>query len=327
MSERIQDRMVGRWGSVLPLCGIPSEFLKNKHGPCPMCGGKDRFRYDDRGGNGTWYCSHCGAGNGVDLVMKFKGIPFIDAKREIERHIGESFVTPIRASKSEAEKEEKCRDQMAAVWGRARFLDGHDLASQYLISRGIWLDRWPPYLRYVSDLPHYAEGTKERTIHPAMLAKFAAPDGTRSHLHRTYLTENGKKAALVPSKSMMPGKTPSGGAVRLFPAGETLGIAEGIETALSAAILFGVPVWSALTSGGVARWVPPKSTRCVMIFADNDANFAGLDAAGSLAHRLSLEGVHVDLRLPADHGDWNDELASQGMPREPFRLPGQIEVA
>ena len=57
----------GRWGYILPALGMPEEFLKDKHGACPMCGGKDRFRYDNKQGRGTWICNQCGAGDGYSL--------------------------------------------------------------------------------------------------------------------------------------------------------------------------------------------------------------------------------------------------------------------
>ena len=41
---------------------------RNLIGTCPMCGGKDRFRFDDKGGRGTWICSQCGAGDEIELV-------------------------------------------------------------------------------------------------------------------------------------------------------------------------------------------------------------------------------------------------------------------
>jgi putative DNA primase/helicase len=85
--ERIQDRMRGRWKSVLPLLGLDSSYFTGKHGPCPLCRdhGKDRWRFDDKGGEGTWYCNRCGAGNGIDLVMKLRGVIFIEAVKLLEQ--------------------------------------------------------------------------------------------------------------------------------------------------------------------------------------------------------------------------------------------------
>ena len=53
-----------------PSLGVPAKALTNRHGPCPVCGGKDRFRFDDKGGRGTWICSTCGAGDGIELVKR-----------------------------------------------------------------------------------------------------------------------------------------------------------------------------------------------------------------------------------------------------------------
>ena len=47
-------RWAGGAGSS-PSLGVPAKALTNRHGPCPICGGKDRFRFDDKGGRGTGY--------------------------------------------------------------------------------------------------------------------------------------------------------------------------------------------------------------------------------------------------------------------------------
>lgn len=40
----------GNWKSILRQTGVPESALSGKHSPCPGCGGKDRFRFDDREG-------------------------------------------------------------------------------------------------------------------------------------------------------------------------------------------------------------------------------------------------------------------------------------
>src|SRR5215467_14624886 len=82
------ERARGRWREILPLFGIDSRFLKNKHGPCPLCGGKDRFRFDDKNGEGTYYCNQCGPGPGVMLLRKKHRWDHATACREIERILG-----------------------------------------------------------------------------------------------------------------------------------------------------------------------------------------------------------------------------------------------
>ncbi|EKW84844.1 zinc-binding domain of primase-helicase family protein, partial [Escherichia coli 97.0007] len=57
----------GHWSRILPALGV--NVLKNRHQPCPVCAGKDRFRFDDQEGRGTWFCNQCGAGDGLGMVL------------------------------------------------------------------------------------------------------------------------------------------------------------------------------------------------------------------------------------------------------------------
>ncbi len=63
----------GRWLEILAALGIDENYLRNRHGPCPICGGKDRFRWDNKWDNGEYYCQQCGPGNGMLLLRKLKG--------------------------------------------------------------------------------------------------------------------------------------------------------------------------------------------------------------------------------------------------------------
>ncbi|QGP53365.1 DNA primase TraC [Piscirickettsia salmonis] len=75
----------GKWRNILPSLGVGQEYLTGRHSPCPCCGGKDRFRFDNKEGRGTYFCNQCGAGNGLDLVMKLNGWNFRHASNEISR--------------------------------------------------------------------------------------------------------------------------------------------------------------------------------------------------------------------------------------------------
>ena len=46
--EPLADRARGRWAAILPQLGVSPSALTGKHGPCPLCGGRDRFRFDDK---------------------------------------------------------------------------------------------------------------------------------------------------------------------------------------------------------------------------------------------------------------------------------------
>ncbi len=71
----------GHWPRILPALGV--KVIKNRHMPCPVCQGTDRFRFDDIDGRGTWICNQCGAGDGMDLVKKALSITFIEAAARV----------------------------------------------------------------------------------------------------------------------------------------------------------------------------------------------------------------------------------------------------
>jgi putative DNA primase/helicase len=301
--ERIQDRAIGRWRNLLPAIGIHEQFLSRKHGPCPMCGGTDRFRWDDKAGSGSFYCNQCGAGSGVDLVMKFKGMTFIEAKRLIEEHLPSAVVEVPKAKRSSDNI-----DRLESVWRAALPLDGDDPASLYLARRGLSFEGVAS-LRWIAKFSYYHDD-KSKTEHPVMLALFVGPDRAKHTIQYTYLDSNGRKAEVPKPRKLAPAQIPHGGAVRLAPSADTMGIAEGVETAMAASKLFDVPVWSALSAGGMLKWQPPITARNIIVFGDNDANCTGQAAAWSLAHRLNIEGLRAEVRIPDLEGDWNDVLGA-----------------
>jgi len=93
---KVTDLANGHWPSILgALAGLSADQLTDKHQPCPLCGGKDRYRFDDQDGTGSWYCNKCGGkdqagggGTGMDLLMRRTGWEFKEAARRIEQHLG-----------------------------------------------------------------------------------------------------------------------------------------------------------------------------------------------------------------------------------------------
>lgn len=76
----------GQWQNILSNLG--AEVPLNTHTACPHCGGKDRFRFDDKDGNGTFICSQCGSGDGLDLVQRVLGGSVTEAAYEVAGIIG-----------------------------------------------------------------------------------------------------------------------------------------------------------------------------------------------------------------------------------------------
>jgi putative DNA primase/helicase len=312
VEPEIKARARGRWQGILAAIGIHREQLQNKHGPCPLCGGKDRFRFDDLQGDGTWICNRCGSGDGFSLVRKLKGVDFLGAVELIEREIG---AAPVRLPKPTQEDPGR-RDRLQSIWTHAVPLSGPDTASRYLASRGITIKPPANAVRFVADLPYY-DG-KIRAYFPTMIAKVVAPDNSAATLHRTYLDKSGTKAFVLGDKCKMlfPGKIPVGGAVRLGPVQGRMGVAEGIETALSAAQLFGISVWACLSAAALMKWEPPPGVRQIVIFGDRDDSFCGQMTSYSLAYRLKTmyrSLTEIEVHFPAGNfGDFNDQLCAAG---------------
>jgi putative DNA primase/helicase len=297
----LQERARGRWHSILPALGISEKFLKRKNGPCPMCGGTDRWRFTDLNGKGTWYCNNCKGGAGVDLAIKFTGMPFKEVAQRIEHIIGDAPAEPIRAERSETSK----RAALNELWQSGRPIRADDPVDRWLQARGVGMQKYPKCLRAGMRIRHSGPPV---TWHPAMVAMVTDSSGKPATVHKTYLTTDGTKAPVEKVRMFAPGSLPASWAVRLAAPEPVLGVAEGLETAFAAMRMFGIPTWSALNADGVEKFEPPVETQRLIIFGDNDENGRGQRAAYTLAARLSGH-VEVEIRIPdKSDTDWNDVL-------------------
>lgn len=295
------DAARGKWKGILLTLGMDAKHLTGKHGPCPMCGGEDRFRFDNKDGAGTYICNQCGAGTGIDLVKAWKGWDFKTAAQAVDEVLGN---VPSDPPGKPALSDENRRRLMNALWKASVPVDEFNPAGWYLESR---VPGWQPCadLRFAEAAPVPGGGTS-----PALLALVRDAEGNPATIHRTFLTQDGAKAAMDNPRALMPGDLPDSISVRLAEAGEVLGIAEGIETALAAQAKFGVPCHAALTAGFLAKWQPPEGVRKVIVFGDCDQSYTGQAAAYTLAHRLSRK-LQVEVRIPSQFGtDWADEVAA-----------------
>lgn len=301
---KTRDAARGKWRGILIHFGIDEAFLKNEHGPCPICKGKDRFRFDDHDGDGTYYCSQCDPGTGMRLLMEFKHWPFDKAAREIDAVIGNIQIAEREVKKATEDKVAIMR----RMYRDARVITPGDPAWRYLESRCGDPSAVLEDLRYHPSLKHSVDGG----THPVLLARMVDWAGPKViGLHRTYLTPDGRKAAVDPVRMTYGEVAP----VRLGGVQERMGIAEGIETAICAGKRFGLPVWAAISANGLKAWEAPPEVRSVVICGDNDASFTGQEAAYSLAKRLVLKGLEVEVRIPQLVGtDWADShMEMQGV--------------
>jgi len=152
---------------------------------------------------------------------------------------------------------------------------------------------------------------------PAMVAPLVDATGVLATLHVTYLRADGTtKAAVHSPRKVFPlpvrGGT-RGAAIRLGePRDGVLGVAEGIESALSLGVISRVPVWAAYCAENLARVELPSGLREVLIGVDVDASGKGEQVARALAQRLRARPNPPRVRLLVPEGagprDCNDAL-------------------
>lgn len=239
--------------------------------------------------------SICIGRRGQLLLYCHGGCAIRDVWRAMNRITENGAIEPVRAARL-ARTSTSAR--AVALWSRSNEL-GDSAAKKYLLRRGIATSsKWiRSFSRCRYPLPPH-----ERF--DGLIAAFSDPGETVSSVHRIYLSPDGSKAP-VPKPKMSLGPI-GASAIRVREPVEILGLAEGIETAMSAEILFGVPTWAA---GGAAlhRITLPPGVRKVIIFADNDT--AGTTAALRAAREIRRAGLKVEIHLPTQVGtDWNDVL-------------------
>ena len=294
------DLARNRWPDLLTHFGIDPMQLTGKHAPCPSCGGRDRFRFDDQEGRGTFFCSKCGSGDGFALLGLVKGWSFKESATEVERIAGMIKPGVTKRQFGDADKIEACR----RIWHESKSVIAGDPVHSYLVRR-TGVENVPACIRFHPALP-YRHDDGSITRHPAMIAKVQDIDGNGVAIHRTYLTTEGSKAN-IPTVKKVVGSLPAGSAIRLSLASGYMGIAEGIETALCASVLFEMPTWAAISAIGLERWTPPAGVKHVMVFGDNDTSHTGQAAAFSLAKLMHNAGIAAVVRIPNRPGsDWAD---------------------
>lgn len=299
------DAAKGKWRGILLELGVPNIALTGRHTSCPLCGGVDRFRWDNLEGKGTYICGQCGAGSGMDLAIKYLGKPFVEVASLIDGIVGN--VKPDAEPRRVMTDDERIK-ALRAVWSDSRPAVRGDLVDVYLTSRGLGQAVYPKALRFAAALRDGEGGEK-----PCMVALVGVYGEKPCSLHRTFLRRDGKgKAEMSSPRKLMPGQLPDGACVQLSDwTGGALGIAEGIETALAASAIYDIPVWAAISSAIMKKWSPPPGCDEVVVFGDNDPKFGGQAAAFALAHSIAVSGVDVTVKIPDRAGaDWADIRAA-----------------
>jgi putative DNA primase/helicase len=281
--------------------GIKLRGRVEQVGPCPHCGGRDRFAINTR--KRVWNCRGCrDGGDVIALVQKLDNCDFREAVATLT---GERLSGDIERPKYQPEKddpqlgandyERQQRDAARWLWRASKPTTG-TMVELYLPSRGIDL----PLPKTVRFLPANRPGH-----HPAMLVPYGLPkepepglldiaEDAITAVQLTFLRPDGTdKADIKPNKITI--GSPAGMPMVLAPMNDLLGLAicEGIEDALTAHQVSGLGAWA---SGGAA-FMPKLGAavadhvEAITICAHDDK--AGQRYARALADALDARGFEI----------------------------------
>lgn len=278
------------------------------------------YRHSQKVGGGTVELLSYHLTNGLTAYAQafaearaFLGISGQVDQQASERHKKENAERRKAAEASEQKERARKSATAAQVWSQCKPIAGTP-AEKYLLQRGLPVPPagWPDCLGFHNRLWHELEELNA----PALVARLDDVLGEMKAVWRIYLDgESGRKADVENPKL---GLGPSiGCAVRLGGLAPRIGSAEGIETAIAAWALngFRFPVWSMLSTSGMAGFEIPIEVEHIDIFPDGDARARrkdgiyvpepvapGLRAARALWARAKEVGVGATIQPEPPQG-------------------------
>ena len=331
-ATQIKQKAHGKWISVLAKCGIPSDYLRNKHGACPLCGGKDRYRFDDKTPHLTYFCNNCGHGSGLDLLMGWYSYGLHDALTQVHRVLSgtdlvtsaispDPVTTPSLVAVPTNNVKQKILDGIIRFTSRTPTLIG----VEYWDSRGVkgMQARRIENIQYrritygVYGTIKNAEGDYVKT--GAIIGLFSQWGESPVGALQIYLEEK-KLVRYVPDdktyirKPLFKVNNLSGAGIWLAGTAKSrvLHVAEGLENAVSIASMLNTRHVVATVTAPLMRGLfMPDHVEIVHIWHDEDE--AGINASEILKERYPNKKIII--HSPNDYGsdgfqDWNDLIKS-----------------
>ena len=235
-------------------------------------------------------------GESAILFHCFAGCPTPDVLKALHRlrlHDRDPLQMPVAKPKRDN------RGLAMRLWMASRPIAG-TIGEDYLNARGLS----GPFPRVLRFNPTTVLGSgKTKRIMPAKIAAFENDLGIVA-VQRTFLDPLDLLHKPIAKPKVSLGLLGTS-AIRLAPATDELGLAEGIEDALTVMEWFGTPTWAL---GGVERLALvdiPERVRRVIVYSDRGP------AAERLLHKarehLTASGRELINRPPpGQHGDWNE---------------------
>jgi hypothetical protein len=255
---------------------------------------------------------------GRPLLWCFAGCEYEDLRAALETRgiLGEGWQDNLPpAAPRPPPKPIEPNPKALQLWREAWPPKAGSIVDRYLKGcRGLMLNI-PASLRETTRLVVKIEG-KWREL-PAMLAAIQIPVegetfGKIITVQKTLLKVRRHDESVYRGERLNSSWPLGNGAVRLGKAEDILGLAEGVETALSAMQLTGIPCWACLGAPRMPKVAIPESVRELHIFGDDDG--PGREAAEKTAE------IHADRKVvlrfpPKGFPDWNDALNGYYAPK------------
>lgn len=227
--------------------------------------------------------------------------------------------TPARADEARRKRVADARadngrnlDTARRLWGECGAVAGSP-AETYLRRRKlIYADgetALPANAGYHAGLWH--KGAQQHA--PALVVRREHPDGTFAGVQRTFLAPDGSGKAGFENDKLSLGRAP-GAVVWLKGDGDTLFVAEGVESALALHAAEGGAAVATLGKSNFGHLNIPGKFAKVVIAPDNDDGGDPHAAANEAARRLIKQGHCVAKKVPPEGCDFADLIAGKAPP-------------
>lgn len=298
----------GHWPDVLAGLGIETPS-RGQHGPCPACGGKDRFRLDDKGGRGTFICGQCGAGDGLDLVCRVTSKNPKEAAELVAPLVGLSAggLDPAERDRIHQQQQAKAEREHKQAEQQRRKAASRAAAILHDCEQGK-----APYLERKGFGAHL--GVVNRTLireggenFPAGSLVIPLTNEAGEPVNVQLIGHDGSKRYLAGGQKA--------GAFHLIEGGELVAVVEGYATGLSVHLASGAMVYCAMDAGNllaiaqIARRQHPDAR--ILLCGDNDEGTKGNPGKTKAEQAAATVGGLV--ALPSVAGDWNDYHQAHGL--------------
>lgn len=298
----------GHWPDLLAAVGIDTPH-RGKHGPCPACGGKDRFRLDDKGGRGTWICSQCGNGDGLDLVCRVLSTTPKAAAELLAPLVGLSAGGLDPAERERIQRQQQAKTEQERQRAEQQRQKAARRAADIMADTG---QGESPYLERKGFGSHLSAVNRTlireggENFHAGSLV-VALTDEGGALVNVQLIRADGSKRYLAGGQKA--------GAYHRIEGGALVAVVEGYATGLSVHLAIGATVYCAMDAGNlhavaqIARRQHPEAR--ILLCGDNDEGTQGNPGKAKSEQAAAACGGMV--ALPPVAGDWNDYQQAHGL--------------